>query len=139
MCLQEWSVTHWIAAGAPRRKLMLGIAAQGRSFTLQSPGDARVGAPITGPGAAGPLLQESGILGYSEVGHTPPSPPFTILSFLGNCTSKALQVCQLLSRGAETHFDGLQKFPYAYLDTLWVSYDNPRSATIKVRKDNTGG
>lgn len=55
-------------AGAPRRKLVLGIAAQGRTFTLKNPTNSLVGAAITGPGPAGPLLGETGVLGYSEVG-----------------------------------------------------------------------
>lgn len=40
----------------------------GRTFTLASLSDTKVGAPATGPGAPGPFTKEEGILAYYEVG-----------------------------------------------------------------------
>ena len=46
---------------------MLGLAAYGRSFTLEDDGDSGLGAPTRGPGAPGPYTGEAGILSIYEV------------------------------------------------------------------------
>lgn len=60
-------MTLWLQKGTPASKLMLGMPAYGRSFTLASSSDSGVGAPATGPGAPGPYTKEKGILVYFEV------------------------------------------------------------------------
>ena len=58
---------RYIQAGAPSRKLLLGMATKGRSFTLADASKTTIGSPITGPGPPGELLREKGIMSYIEV------------------------------------------------------------------------
>lgn len=64
---QNASINAWIRAGASPQKLLLGIALYGRSYTLSNANDNKVGATISGAGAAGPYTLEAGILSYLEV------------------------------------------------------------------------
>ena len=47
------SVQYWITNGAPRDKLVLGIATYGRSFTLADPKNNLPGSATIGPGKTG--------------------------------------------------------------------------------------
>lgn len=68
--------------GVPANKLLLGIPAFGKSFTLAS-SETGIGVPILGPGLPGRFTKEEGILAYYEVREpeetmrapTPPTPP----------------------------------------------------------------
>ncbi|XP_076347935.1 chitinase-3-like protein 1 [Tachypleus tridentatus] len=62
----EFSVNYWIELGAPSRKLVLGIPFYGRTFTLKDPLVNGIGAPTSGPGRAGPFLNETGTLAFNE-------------------------------------------------------------------------
>ena len=53
----EESVKTWIVGGADPKKLILGMATYGRSFTLSSQ-DTGLDASISGPGAAGPYTRQ---------------------------------------------------------------------------------
>lgn len=64
---QQTIVNAWISRGADPSKLVLGIGAYGRSFTLSNPTAITVGSPISGAGNAGTYTQEGGVLGYLEV------------------------------------------------------------------------
>ena len=57
---------YMLRLGAPPDKLVMGIPAFGRSFTLAS-SKTGVGAPISGPGLPGRFTKAEGILAYYEV------------------------------------------------------------------------
>lgn len=61
------SVKYWLDQGLPPRKLNLGMATYGRSFTLNDKNQNERGARTIGAGQAGPYTQEPGMLGYNEV------------------------------------------------------------------------
>ncbi|KAI4457670.1 chitinase [Holotrichia oblita] len=60
------TVEAWKQA-VPTNKIILGVPAYGRSFTLFSSGSYVIGAATTGPGAAGDYTGEPGFLSYQEV------------------------------------------------------------------------
>ena len=94
------AVIYWLQQGAPGEKVILGIPAYGRSFTLADPGNNGLGAPITGPGARGPYTQEAGLLGFNEI-------------------------CTDLGQGGWTVIgDPQQQVPYAFKGHQWVGYDD---------------
>ncbi|GAB1285442.1 Chitotriosidase-1 [Apodemus speciosus] len=96
------AVNLWLQKGTPASKLILGMPTYGRSFTLASSSDHRVGAPVTGPGAPGPYTKDNGILAYFEV-----------------CSWKGV------------HRIEDQKVPYAYQDNQWVGFDDMESFRTK--------
>ena len=65
--LQDWAASYWAELGAPKDKLVLGLALYGRSFTLAKVAENGVGDPISGPGWAGIYTGEAGFLSYYEV------------------------------------------------------------------------
>ncbi|XP_004625516.2 chitotriosidase-1 isoform X1 [Octodon degus] len=97
------AVQLWLQKGAPASKLILGMPTYGRSFTLASSLDTRVGAPATGSGAPGPFTKEGGFLAYYEV-----------------CSWKG------------QHRIEDQKVPYAVQDNQWVGFDDVESFKAKV-------
>uniref|UniRef100_A0A8C2LMG6 Chitinase 1 n=1 Tax=Cricetulus griseus TaxID=10029 RepID=A0A8C2LMG6_CRIGR len=97
------AVKLWLQKGMPASKLILGMPTYGRSFTLASSSDNRVGAPATGPGAPGPYTREGGVLAYFEV-----------------CSWK------------EKHRIEDQKVPYAFQDNQWVGFDDTESFRAKL-------
>lgn len=65
--IQDASVTLWLNNGAIASKLLLGIGAYGKSFTLTSTDNVGTGASVSGAGSAGTYTQEAGTLAYYEV------------------------------------------------------------------------
>ena len=63
-------MNRWIAHGAARDKLLLGIPFYGRTFTVLSPSQTNMGDLDTGLGGAGIYTQERGFLSYYEVTRT---------------------------------------------------------------------
>ena len=53
--------------GAPAQKLLMGIPAYGRSFTLADQTLFDIGAPAVGGGEEGSYTREEGFLSYYEV------------------------------------------------------------------------
>merc|ERR1719309_260969 len=85
---------------------MMGFASYGRTFRLTS-SNTGVGAPASGPAAAGPFTREAGFWAYYEI-------------------------CTFL-KGATTQWIDDQMVPYAFKNNEWVGYDNHKSYEIKVR------
>lgn len=57
---------YWRDKGTPVEKLNMGFATYGRTFQLSTQSD-KLGAPISGPAAAGNFTGEAGVLSYYEV------------------------------------------------------------------------
>ncbi|BFY99793.1 hypothetical protein BsWGS_02833 [Bradybaena similaris] len=108
----QWVANYWAQQGAPKNKIVIGLALYGRSFTLTSSNSA-VGAPASA-GAAGTYTKEAGYLAYYEI-------------------------CELLSKGASTHTIADQHVPYLVSGNQWVGYDNEASLREKVRYIKTNG
>ncbi|ETE66627.1 Chitinase-3-like protein 2, partial [Ophiophagus hannah] len=109
------AVQYWKSKGAPPKKIILGIPAYGRSFTLSTSQNG-VKAPTSGPGTAGIYTKESGFLAYYE-----------ICDFKNGATTKVIES---------------QKVPYSFKGNQWVGYDDVSSITNKVqylKKQNLGG
>ncbi|UYV62805.1 Cht9 [Cordylochernes scorpioides] len=105
----NFSINYWLAMGAPRDKLVLGMGLYGRSFTLQRAEDNGVGASAPQRGRAGPYTREPGSLGYNEI-------------------------CEEQSRGQPwTQVrDPYFMAPYAFRERQWVGYDDIESIMLKV-------
>ncbi|KAF6073178.1 chitinase 3 like 1 [Phyllostomus discolor] len=102
----DYAVGYMLRLGVPAKKLLMGIPAFGRSFTLAS-SETGVGAPSSGPGTPGRFTQEEGTLAYYEI-------------------------CDFL-RGATVHRLPGQQVPYATKGNQWVGYDDQESVEAKVR------
>ncbi|XP_008575859.1 PREDICTED: chitotriosidase-1 isoform X1 [Galeopterus variegatus] len=99
------AVQQWLQKGAPANKLILGMPTYGRTFTLASSSDTRVGAPATGPGIRGPFTKEAGVLAYYEV-----------------CSWKEVSKHRIKD----------QEVPYAFQNNQWVGFDDAESFKAKV-------
>ena len=64
---QAATVTYYTDNGFPAEKIVLGMGAYGRSWTLASASSNGVGASATGAGVQGTMTREGGYLGYYEV------------------------------------------------------------------------
>uniref|UniRef100_G1QUJ7 Chitinase 3 like 2 n=2 Tax=Nomascus leucogenys TaxID=61853 RepID=G1QUJ7_NOMLE len=102
----EYAVGYWICKGMPSEKVVMGIPTYGHSFTLAS-AETTVGAPASGPGAAGPITEFSGFLAYYEI-------------------------CQFLKGAKITRLQD-QQVPYAVKGNQWVGYDDVESMETKVQ------
>ncbi|KAL4828994.1 hypothetical protein H8958_019503 [Nasalis larvatus] len=102
----EYAVGYWIHKGMPSEKVVMGIPTYGHSFTLAT-AETTVGAPASGPGAAGPITESSGFLAYYEI-------------------------CQFLKGAKITRLQD-QQVPYAVKGNQWVGYDDVESMETKVR------
>ena len=65
--LQASAVAKWITEGAKPGKIVLGIAAYGRSFELADVNKIDPGSPINGSAPPGLITDERGVLSYFEV------------------------------------------------------------------------
>ncbi|CAL7949845.1 unnamed protein product [Xylocopa violacea] len=111
------AVRYWLSQGAPSDKLIVGIPAYGRSFTLADHSNNGIGAPTIGPGIAGPYSKEAGILYYNEI-------------------------CVRLGQGWTVVRESEQRVPYAFSGNQWVGYDDAKSVQEKanyVKSMNLGG
>lgn len=88
-------------------KIVLGIAAFGRSYTMKSSSGWQIGQPVAGKGKPGLYLKESGSLGFNEI------------------CEEQLGGKWMVNRLTENAIS------YAYKDKQWVSYDDVESIGIK--------
>ncbi|GFT87735.1 chitotriosidase-1, partial [Nephila pilipes] len=65
LCM-EFGVKLWEKMGAPKEKIVVGLATYGRSFTLASPDKNGMNEPTRGGGKAGTFTREEGFLSYYE-------------------------------------------------------------------------
>ncbi|XP_063623041.1 acidic mammalian chitinase-like [Cydia splendana] len=100
------SVHVWINNGASPSKLVLGLGAYGRSFTLTSLDNTGIGAPFDGPGANGPYTEEPGYFGYNEAQYAKEMGLGGIMywavdldDFSGICGDKGYSSQQILQQG----------------------------------------
>uniref|UniRef100_A0A3Q0RHF7 chitinase n=1 Tax=Amphilophus citrinellus TaxID=61819 RepID=A0A3Q0RHF7_AMPCI len=110
----DFAMRYWRDKGTPVQKLNMGFATYGRAFQLSTQ-SSQVGAPASGPAAAGTFTREAGFWSYYEI-------------------------CTFL-QGASVQLIEDQKVPYATKQNEWVGYDNKESFMTKVGylKENTFG
>ncbi|CAK6439200.1 unnamed protein product [Pipistrellus nathusii] len=113
----DYIMNYWKDNGAPAEKLIVGFPTYGHTYILSNPSDHGIGAPITGPGPAGPYTRQSGFWAYYEI-------------------------CPFLKNGATEVWEAAQEVPYAYKGNEWLGYDDTKSFKIKadwLKKNNFGG
>lgn len=66
LCVDN-AASMWVRMGAPKDKLIIGMATYGRTFTLTNSNNLRVNSPASGGGKAGEYTKEGGFLAYYEV------------------------------------------------------------------------
>ncbi|KAG1661587.1 putative chitinase 10 [Nymphon striatum] len=113
----DYASKMWVKSGAPKEKLIIGMATYGRSFTLNNPGQNGVNEKSTGGGTAGEFTKEAGFLSYYEI-------------------------CELLKNGATYVWDEEMKVPYTFYGDQWIGFDDVRSTRNKMKwlkKNGYGG
>lgn len=110
----DFGVKLWERMGAPKSKLVVGLATYGRSFTLANSAQYGMNAPTSGGGKAGEFTREAGFLAYYEI-------------------------CDMLKQGASYHWDEEQAVPYAVQGDQWVGFDDELSIRNKVKWLNDQG
>jgi chitinase len=103
----DWAVNYWLMNGMPAEKLILGLAAYGRTFILTNSSNSKPGDPAKGAGRAGSQTGQDGFISYYEI-------------------------CEKLSQGWIRVWQDEHKAPYAYSGVNWVGYDDVESLRIKV-------
>ncbi|XP_035912355.1 chitinase-3-like protein 1 [Anopheles stephensi] len=104
----DHSINYWLGQGAPLSKLVLGVPAYGRSFTLSNAASNGLRAPSDGPGLPGPYTLQSGYMAYHEA-------------------------CAHFLPGSGWHrvWEPVQRIPYGFLDSQWIGYDDRDSILEK--------
>ena len=68
--MKDGTVTYLKALGLSANKIVLGIAAYGRSYLLQDSVKPEINAPTTGNGFSGAFTKINGLLSFYEVKYT---------------------------------------------------------------------
>ncbi|CAG2120750.1 unnamed protein product, partial [Medioppia subpectinata] len=110
MLTVSYAVEYWLKQGLSPKKLIMGMATYGRSFTLADPANHGIGAkcaPGSKGGNKGPYTDEVGTLGYNEI-------------------------CEFLKAGWTAYRDSTQKIVYAVKGNQWVGYDDEQTFQDKL-------
>ncbi|VVC40930.1 Hypothetical protein CINCED_3A022627 [Cinara cedri] len=107
----DHTIKHYIASGADKEKLVLGIPTYGRSYTLFNKDSTDIGAPSDGPGEKGEATREKGYLAYYEI--------------CGNIKKDDTWTIEQPKPRAMG--------PYAYKDNQWVGYDDEEFVKLKAK------
>lgn len=110
----NWAANYWVSQGAPKNKLVIGMATYGRGFTLTNAANNKYGDDVKGACNAGPFTREAGFISYFEV-------------------------CQMLRAGAVRHWNAQHHVPHIVAGNQWVGYDDKESLTIKVNWMKSNG
>ena len=104
----DYAVQYWISHGMPRNKIVMGLAAYGRGWTLESstPGQG-LGAPAIRGCDPMKDTQQEGVANYIEV-------------------------LTVLNAGGVSAYDAATKTMYVQKGDQWYSYDDPTTIVYKV-------
>ncbi len=97
---------RYLQGGVPRSKLVLGIGAYGRGWTLRSTSSSGMGAPASGPSPKTVFTNEAGFLAFYEIR-------------------------SLIANKARVVFDLLSQTVYVVSGRTWASYDDASTLAIK--------
>ncbi|XP_047539187.1 probable chitinase 2 isoform X1 [Vanessa atalanta] len=100
---------YWLKQGCPPEKLILGLPLYGHTFKLSDPKNNGVGALSAGPGISGPYTATNGFIGYNEL-----------------CVKLRKETWNI-------KYDNSSEVPYAVQGKNWISYDDAKSLTAKVK------
>ncbi|KAI0212770.1 Acidic mammalian chitinase [Lamellibrachia satsuma] len=104
-----WALNYYVSLGAPREKLVVGMATYGRAFKTIDNTQHDLGASTAGTAPAGQYTRENGFLSYYEI-------------------------CGFLADPDATRvYQSEHRVPYAYKGVTWVGYDDIVSLTEKVQ------
>uniref|UniRef100_A0A182MJK8 chitinase n=1 Tax=Anopheles culicifacies TaxID=139723 RepID=A0A182MJK8_9DIPT len=110
----DHSVNYWLSQGAPLAKLVLGVPAYGRTFTLMDSASNGLRAPSAGPGFPGPYTGQAGYIAYHE----------TCAHFLPGSSWQRV-------------WEPVQRIPYGFFDHQWIGYDDRDSILEKCNYVNS--
>ncbi|XP_037083222.1 acidic mammalian chitinase-like [Pollicipes pollicipes] len=104
----NYTIHHYLEGGADPSKVVVGIPFHGNGFSLQSPGQHGLYAPVSGPMPRCPYTRQAGDCGFNEL-------------------------CELyFTKPGWTHVhDDEQKTIYSYTDEVWIGYDNLETIRLK--------
>lgn len=101
------AVEFYLQNGVPAKKIILGLAAYGRTFTLVDAELNGLDSPVSGAGLAGEFTRERGSLAYYEI-----------------CN-------RIKNKGWQRKWLTKDQVPYAHNDNQWVGYEDKQSIRIK--------
>ncbi|PSN55500.1 Chitotriosidase-1 [Blattella germanica] len=111
------SLSQWIEAGVPSEKMIMAIEAYGRTYHLADANKHDLGDPTTGPGSAGQVTQDPGLLAYFEY-----------------CTNPNWNVVHST--------DGSYVYAYNTVYSEWINFEDADTVTKKtqyVKEKGLGG
>jgi chitinase len=104
----EHAIQLYMDAGVPAAKIVVGLAAYGRTWTLSDSMQRSYGSPATGAGTAGVCTQEKGYLNSMEIAH-------------------------LVKNGGKMVTDSATTTAYAWNEDQFVTFDTVETHSIKTQ------